>query len=157
MFSFSDLTHWIDSSLRLWMSDGWTLFIEFVLTGVMILLSYAILALILILVERKVCAWMQCRLGPNRVGPWGLFQTGADMIKILLKEIVNINRSDNYCSGWHRSLSSSARCLPLAHCPLPKACRLSTSTSACFTCWLCRLLAWWAFCWQAGQATANTP
>ncbi|MDR3093669.1 MAG: NADH-quinone oxidoreductase subunit NuoH [Bacteroidales bacterium] len=94
MFSFSDLTHWIDSSLRLWMSDGWTLFIEFVLTGVMILLSYAILALILILVERKVCAWMQCRLGPNRVGPWGLFQTGADMIKILLKEIVNINRSD---------------------------------------------------------------
>ena len=42
----------------------------------------------LILLERKLSAWMQDRHGPNRVGPFGLFQPVADMLKLLLKEDV---------------------------------------------------------------------
>jgi NADH-quinone oxidoreductase subunit H len=76
------------------MGDGWALLVEFVLIGVAILAAYAVLALILIYVERKVCGFFQCRLGPNRVGKWGIFQSVADMIKILLKELVHIDRSD---------------------------------------------------------------
>jgi len=94
MISFSDITTWIDDTLRLFLNNGWTLFIEFILIGVAILAAYAVLALALIYIERKICAFFQCRIGPNRVGFWGIFQTIADMIKILLKELIVIRKSD---------------------------------------------------------------
>jgi NADH-quinone oxidoreductase subunit H len=94
MFHFSVVTHWIDEFLRTYLNEGWTLLIEFILIGLVVLTAYAVLALLLIYVERKVCAFFQCRLGPTRVGPFGLLQSVADMVKILLKEIIRINQVD---------------------------------------------------------------
>jgi NADH-quinone oxidoreductase subunit H len=94
MFDFSIVTTWIDRFLRQYLNDGWALCVEFLLIGLVILAVYAVLALFLIYFERKICAFFQCRLGPTRVGPWGLLQSVADMIKILLKELIHIRKAD---------------------------------------------------------------
>src|SRR2546421_12688765 len=51
-------------------------------------------AVILILAERKVMAWMQDRIGPFHTGPWGLLQTVADVGKLLLKEDIHAVKTD---------------------------------------------------------------
>jgi NADH-quinone oxidoreductase subunit H len=56
----------------------------FIIAGVLI--SVLTIAAGLIYVERRLLALFQDRLGPNRVGPFGLFQVVADMIKIFFKE-----------------------------------------------------------------------
>ena len=96
MFDFSVVTHWIDTLLRQWLPEWGALLIEFVLVGVVLLLLYAVIALVLIYAERKVCAFFQCRLGPNRVGPYGIFQSVADMLKILIKEFIEIKHIDRF-------------------------------------------------------------
>jgi NADH-quinone oxidoreductase subunit H len=96
MLELSQLTAWIDETLRGLLPNFWVLLIEFVLIGLALLTLYAVLALILIYVERKITAFFQCRLGPNRVGKYGLVQSVADMVKILLKEIIHVNNVDKF-------------------------------------------------------------
>ena len=96
MFDFKLVTTWFDALLRqtLGLGDFLSILIECVLVGVLLLVGYAVLAIILIFMERKVCAYFQCRLGPMRVGPWGIFQVFADVLKMLIKEIFVVDKAD---------------------------------------------------------------
>ena len=78
------------------MADWLAVLIECVIIAVMILGVYTVLALFYILYERKLCAWFQCRLGPMRVGRWGLLQVFADMFKILIKELICLKGTDRF-------------------------------------------------------------
>ncbi|MFP6573282.1 MAG: complex I subunit 1 family protein, partial [Vicinamibacterales bacterium] len=50
----------------------------------------------LVLMERKVIAWAQSRLGPMRAGPYGILQALADPIKLILKEDITPAKADKY-------------------------------------------------------------
>ena len=63
--------------------------------GVLILISVLmVLDIFLVWVERKVVSRFQDRIGPNRVGPFGLIQPFADIIKLLIKEDITPNGAD---------------------------------------------------------------
>lgn len=78
------------------MPEGIATFTEWIIVAALYLALFAVVGLYLVLLERKVAAWFQLRLGPNRVGPWGLFQTIADALKLVSKEIYNPARVDNF-------------------------------------------------------------
>ena len=96
MFDFSLLTNWIHGALTSFMPEWLAVTTECVLIGVVLLTLYALLALFYIYFERKVCAAFQCRIGPDRVGPWGLLQSFADMFKILIKELISLKYVDKF-------------------------------------------------------------
>jgi NADH-quinone oxidoreductase subunit H len=95
-YDFSSLTKGIDEWLRSSMSSGWAVFTEMVIIGIIFLLLYAVIGLFLVYAERKVCAFIQNRIGPNRIGPFGIFQTVADLVKLLFKELIVIKNADKF-------------------------------------------------------------
>jgi NADH-quinone oxidoreductase subunit H len=96
IYDFSSLTGSIHKGLSENLSPLMVQVIEWTLIGLSFLLFVAIFGLILVYIERKVCAFFQQRLGPMRVGKWGLLQTIADFIKLLMKELITPNRADKF-------------------------------------------------------------
>jgi len=70
--------------------------IECVIVILLCITLFAVLGLVLVLLERKVAARIQIRLGPNRVGPGGIFQTAADTLKLIMKEGLTPDTADKF-------------------------------------------------------------
>jgi NADH-quinone oxidoreductase subunit H len=86
MPSFYNISQRIHEWLSANFNSTWAMIIEMIMAGVAVISLFAVLGLVLVIMERKVSAWMQIRLGPNRVGPKGMFQSLADTIKLIVKE-----------------------------------------------------------------------
>jgi NADH-quinone oxidoreductase subunit H len=92
----------LSNALGPWWLPVWTL-VKVIVIAVPLIISVAYLTY----AERKVIGWMQVRIGPNRVGPLGLLQPFADVLKMLFKEII-------VPSGASRALFFIAPMLSLA-------------------------------------------
>src|SRR2546422_772747 len=89
--------------------------IAILLNVVLILVAY------ITLLERKVIAFMQVRLGPRRVGPHGLLQPIADVLKLLIKEDVIPRRADRFVFTLAPALALGPAILAFAVIPFAGA------------------------------------
>lgn len=96
IYDFNEFTQSIHHSLSTSLNPTAVLAIEWTIVGLLYILFIAVFGLFLVYAERKVCAAFQQRMGPMRVGPWGLLQTIADFIKLLMKELITPKRADKF-------------------------------------------------------------
>jgi NADH-quinone oxidoreductase subunit H len=96
VFSLENITNAIQNWLTANFSAGWVLVFESVIVILLAIALFAALGLVLVLMERKVAARMQLRMGPNRVGPMGVLQTTADTFKLILKEGLTPDGADKF-------------------------------------------------------------
>jgi NADH-quinone oxidoreductase subunit H len=90
---------WIGDLLRTWLINLGLLpeFVTFLLqllSALIIATAVLLLTFLLIWAERKIVARFQDRVGPNRVGPFGVFQTVADLLKLVTKELITPTGAD---------------------------------------------------------------
>ncbi|MBL7924090.1 MAG: NADH-quinone oxidoreductase subunit NuoH [Bacteroidia bacterium] len=104
------LQHWLQSTL----GDPWAYLVMCVLVGLAAITLFAVLGLALVYMERKVAALMQIRMGPNRVGPKGIFQTSADTLKLVMKEGLTPDGADKFLFNFAPFLVMIAAMLVLA-------------------------------------------
>jgi len=96
-----------------------TVIIKFIAAGLVGVGGFS-LVIFTIWLERKLYGRIQDRLGPNRVGPWGIFQTIPDIIKIFTKEYITPTGADKVTYNLAPILSVSAVLLIWAVLPFAK-------------------------------------
>lgn len=96
MFSLKGITNAIQEWLYATFPATWALIFQCVIVILLAISLFAVLGLVLVYMERKVAAAMQIRVGPNRVGPMGIFQTSADTLKLILKEGFTPDGADKF-------------------------------------------------------------
>ncbi|MCK4800462.1 MAG: NADH-quinone oxidoreductase subunit H, partial [Anaerolineales bacterium] len=83
------IENWIKNILLGWgVTESLAVFILQVLGSVLVVIVCFVIVIALIWVERKLAGRIQDRFGPNRAGPYGIFQSFADIIKIFTKEYI---------------------------------------------------------------------
>ncbi len=83
---FTNLAHTWTTWLSAWLPPWAVTLVNYVVIGLLLVMLPVIATLTLTWMERKVVGRIQNRIGPNRVGPWGIFQALADAVKMLIKE-----------------------------------------------------------------------
>ena len=96
MLSLESITKTTQDWLLVKFDPTIALAIECVIVILLSITLFAVLGLVLVLLERKVAARIQIRLGPNRVGPGGIFQTAADTLKLIMKEGLTPDTADKF-------------------------------------------------------------
>jgi NADH-quinone oxidoreductase subunit H len=120
IYDLSTVTSSVDHYFQSSFSPFWAITLELILVGIVMLTFYAILGLFLVYAERKVCAVMQNRLGPDRVGFKGIFQTIADLIKLLTKELIAIKNADKFLFNLAPFIVVIATFMAIAAIPFSK-------------------------------------
>jgi NADH-quinone oxidoreductase subunit H len=110
---------WLMQTFTGWgLSEIWA-YILISLIGIVALVAFAmVLDIMLVWVERKVVARFQGRLGPNRVGPFGLFQPFPDIIKLIIKEDITPEGADKVVFNMAPVLSAMSVIILWAVFPL---------------------------------------